>query len=118
MTDRLEMYQRMAVIRRTENAAFDLFMSGPVKGTTHLASGHEVRGRRHDPVAAVVLGAEVSTVEGALVDGEWRKRDFRLRADVANARTLVETRATTCSPRPRPGRRLDAHVTTAGPEPG
>src|SRR5688572_16330695 len=31
----------MAVIRRTEKAAFDLFMSGLVKGTTHLASGHE-----------------------------------------------------------------------------
>ena len=41
MTDLIEMYERMAVIRRTEKAAFDLFMSGLVKGTTHLASGHE-----------------------------------------------------------------------------
>jgi pyruvate dehydrogenase E1 component alpha subunit len=39
--DLLEAYERMAVIRRTEKAAFDLFMSGMVKGTTHLASGHE-----------------------------------------------------------------------------
>ena len=31
----------MAVIRATEKAAYDLFMSGLVKGTTHLAAGHE-----------------------------------------------------------------------------
>ncbi len=37
----LRMYEQMAVIRRTEKAAFDLFMAGLVKGTTHLASGHE-----------------------------------------------------------------------------
>lgn len=41
MTGLIDMYERMAVIRRTEKAAFDLFMSGLVKGTTHLASGHE-----------------------------------------------------------------------------
>ena len=39
--DLLEMYEQMAVIRRTENAAYDLFMTGLVKGTTHLAAGHE-----------------------------------------------------------------------------
>jgi cytosine/adenosine deaminase-related metal-dependent hydrolase len=44
----------------------------------------------HDPVAAVVLCADVSNVEHVLVNGEWRKRDFKLVADVANARTLVE----------------------------
>jgi pyruvate dehydrogenase E1 component alpha subunit len=37
----LELYERMAVIRATEKAAYDLFMSGLVKGTTHLAAGHE-----------------------------------------------------------------------------
>ena len=37
----LELYEQMAVIRQTEKAAYDLFMSGLVKGTTHLASGHE-----------------------------------------------------------------------------
>ena len=37
----LELYQRMAVIRATEKAAYDLFMAGLVKGTTHLASGQE-----------------------------------------------------------------------------
>jgi pyruvate dehydrogenase E1 component alpha subunit len=31
----------MALIRQTEKAAYDLFMSGLVKGTTHLAAGHE-----------------------------------------------------------------------------
>jgi acetoin:2,6-dichlorophenolindophenol oxidoreductase subunit alpha len=37
----LEMFGLMALIRRTEKAAYDLFMSGLVKGTTHLAAGHE-----------------------------------------------------------------------------
>jgi cytosine/adenosine deaminase-related metal-dependent hydrolase len=44
----------------------------------------------HDPVAAVVLCADVSNVEHVLVDGEFRKRDGRLLGDVARARTLVE----------------------------
>ena len=44
----------------------------------------------HDPVAAVVLCADVSNVEAVMVDGVWRKRDFKLVADVANARNLVE----------------------------
>jgi pyruvate dehydrogenase E1 component alpha subunit len=35
------MYEQMVVIRRTERAAYDQFMSGKVKGTTHLAAGHE-----------------------------------------------------------------------------
>ena len=37
----LVLYEQMAVIRRTEKAAHDLFMSGAVKGTTHLAAGQE-----------------------------------------------------------------------------
>jgi acetoin:2,6-dichlorophenolindophenol oxidoreductase subunit alpha len=37
----LAMYEQMLVIRLTEKSAFDLFMSGLVKGTTHLAAGHE-----------------------------------------------------------------------------
>ncbi|MGP3951238.1 thiamine pyrophosphate-dependent dehydrogenase E1 component subunit alpha [Streptomyces sp. 7N604] len=35
------MLEQMAVIRYTEKAAYDLFMKGLVKGTTHLAAGHE-----------------------------------------------------------------------------
>jgi pyruvate dehydrogenase E1 component alpha subunit len=37
----LDLYERMVLIRRTEKAAHDLFMSGLVKGTTHLAAGQE-----------------------------------------------------------------------------
>src|SRR6266542_4133566 len=37
----LILFEQMAVIRATEKAAYDLFMSGLVKGTTHLASGQE-----------------------------------------------------------------------------
>jgi acetoin:2,6-dichlorophenolindophenol oxidoreductase subunit alpha len=39
--DLLQMYEQMALIRRTEKAAYDLFMAGLVKGTTHLAAGQE-----------------------------------------------------------------------------
>jgi TPP-dependent pyruvate/acetoin dehydrogenase alpha subunit len=41
MTDLIDLYQRMAIIRRTEKAAQDLFLAGLVKGTTHLAAGQE-----------------------------------------------------------------------------
>ena len=37
----LELYEQMAVTRATEQAAQDLFLAGLVKGTTHLAAGHE-----------------------------------------------------------------------------
>ncbi len=37
----LGLYEQMAVIRGTEKAAHDLFLAGLVKGTTHLAAGHE-----------------------------------------------------------------------------
>ena len=37
----LGLYEQMAVIRGTERAVYDLFMAGLVKGTTHLAAGHE-----------------------------------------------------------------------------
>ncbi|MGF0175325.1 thiamine pyrophosphate-dependent dehydrogenase E1 component subunit alpha [Streptomyces sp. Marseille-Q5077] len=37
----LAAYEQMTVIRRTEKAAHDLFLQGLVKGTTHLAAGHE-----------------------------------------------------------------------------
>ncbi|MFE4577498.1 thiamine pyrophosphate-dependent dehydrogenase E1 component subunit alpha [Streptomyces chartreusis] len=37
----LAAYEQMTVIRRTERAAHDLFLQGLVKGTTHLAAGHE-----------------------------------------------------------------------------
>jgi acetoin:2,6-dichlorophenolindophenol oxidoreductase subunit alpha len=37
----LDLYEQMAVIRRTEQEAHDLFLRGLVKGTTHLAAGQE-----------------------------------------------------------------------------
>jgi acetoin:2,6-dichlorophenolindophenol oxidoreductase subunit alpha len=37
----LGLYEQMAVIRGTEKAAHDAFLAGLVKGTTHLAAGHE-----------------------------------------------------------------------------
>jgi 5-methylthioadenosine/S-adenosylhomocysteine deaminase len=43
-----------------------------------------------DPVAAVVLSADVSQVETVLVDGVVRKRDGRLLADVDKARADVQ----------------------------
>jgi cytosine/adenosine deaminase-related metal-dependent hydrolase len=44
-----------------------------------------------DPVAAVVLSADVSNVETVIVGGVVRKRDGRLVADVARARNLAES---------------------------
>jgi cytosine/adenosine deaminase-related metal-dependent hydrolase len=44
----------------------------------------------HDPVASVILCADVSNVESVLVAGVFRKRDGRLLADVARARDLVQ----------------------------
>src|ERR1041384_5946888 len=40
-TGLLDLFEQMVLIRRTEKAAHDLFLSGLVKGTTHLAAGHE-----------------------------------------------------------------------------
>jgi cytosine/adenosine deaminase-related metal-dependent hydrolase len=43
-----------------------------------------------DPVAAVVLCADVSNIETVIVDGVVRKRDGKLLADVDGARAKVE----------------------------
>jgi 5-methylthioadenosine/S-adenosylhomocysteine deaminase len=43
-----------------------------------------------DPVAAVTLSADVSNVETVIIDGVVRKRDGKLLADEARARSLVE----------------------------
>jgi TPP-dependent pyruvate/acetoin dehydrogenase alpha subunit len=58
----LEWYEQMAVIRQTEKAAYDLFMSGLVKGTTHLAAGHE----------AVAVGASAALREDDYVFATYR----------------------------------------------
>ena len=44
----------------------------------------------HDPVAAVTLSADVSNVEHVLVGGTFRKRDFRLLADLDTAISRVQ----------------------------
>ena len=58
----LELYEQMAVIRGTERAAYDLFMSGVVKGTTHLAAGHE----------AVAVGASAALQPNDYVFATYR----------------------------------------------
>jgi pyruvate dehydrogenase E1 component alpha subunit len=58
----LALYEQMAVIRRTEKAAHDLFMSGLVKGTTHLAAGHE----------AVAVGASAALRDDDYVFATYR----------------------------------------------
>jgi acetoin:2,6-dichlorophenolindophenol oxidoreductase subunit alpha len=61
-TELLGLHETMTVIRRTEKAAHDLFLSGLVKGTTHLAAGHE----------AVAVGTR-----GALKDGDYAFATYR-----------------------------------------
>ena len=58
----LVLYGQMAVIRRTEKAAYDMFMSGLVKGTTHLASGQE----------AVAVGASAALHDDDYVFATYR----------------------------------------------
>jgi acetoin:2,6-dichlorophenolindophenol oxidoreductase subunit alpha len=58
----LRLYGQMALIRRTERAAYDLFMTGLVKGTTHLAAGHE----------AVAVGASAALREDDYVFATYR----------------------------------------------
>jgi pyruvate dehydrogenase E1 component alpha subunit len=58
----LEQYELMAVIRRTEKAAQDLFLAGLVKGTTHLAAGQE----------AVAVGASTALREDDYVFATYR----------------------------------------------
>ena len=69
-------YEQMAVIRGTEKAAHDLFLRGLVKGTTHLAAGHEavaVGGsaalRPDDYVFATYRGHHHAIARGATPEG-------------------------------------------------
>lgn len=58
----LQWYEQMAVIRNTEKAAQDLFLAGLVKGTTHLAAGHE----------AVAVGASTALRDDDYVFATYR----------------------------------------------
>jgi TPP-dependent pyruvate/acetoin dehydrogenase alpha subunit len=62
VTELLDLYERLAVIRRTEQAAHDLFLAGLVKGTTHLAAGQE----------AVAVGAAAALRDDDYVFATYR----------------------------------------------
>ena len=76
----LEWYEQMAVIRQTEKAVYDLFMSGLVKGTTHLAAGHE----------AVAVGTSAALREGDYVFATYRGHHHAIARGATPAECLAE----------------------------
>lgn len=76
----LTMYEEMAVIRGVEKAAYDLFMSGLVKGTTHLASGHE----------AVAVGASHALRPDDYVVATYRGHHHAMARGATPAECLAE----------------------------
>ncbi len=78
--DLLELYEQMEVIRRTEQAAHDLFLAGLVKGTTHLAAGHE----------AVAVGASAALRPGDYVFATYRGHHHAIARGATPAECLAE----------------------------
>jgi acetoin:2,6-dichlorophenolindophenol oxidoreductase subunit alpha len=76
----LEWYEEMAVIRQTEKAVYDLFMSGLVKGTTHLAAGHE----------AVAVGTSAALREDDYVFATYRGHHHAIARGATPAECLAE----------------------------
>ena len=76
----LACYEQMAVIRRTEKAAHDLFLAGLVKGTTHLAAGHE----------AVAVGASAALRPDDYVFATYRGHHHAMARGAAPAECLAE----------------------------
>ncbi|BCL26201.1 thiamine pyrophosphate-dependent dehydrogenase E1 component subunit alpha [Streptomyces aurantiacus] len=76
----LSLYEEMAVIRRTEKAAHDLFMTGLVKGTTHLAAGHE----------AVAVGASAALRDDDYVFATYRGHHHALARGATPEECLAE----------------------------
>jgi acetoin:2,6-dichlorophenolindophenol oxidoreductase subunit alpha len=76
----LTLYERMALIRATEKAAYDLFMLGLVKGTTHLAAGHE----------AVAVGASAALRDDDYVFATYRGHHHAMARGAAPAECLAE----------------------------
>ncbi|MFE9021247.1 thiamine pyrophosphate-dependent dehydrogenase E1 component subunit alpha [Streptomyces sp. NPDC007808] len=73
-------YERMAVIRRTEKAAHDLFLQGLVKGTTHLAAGHE----------AIAVGADAALRPDDYVFATYRGHHHALARGATPQECLAE----------------------------
>jgi TPP-dependent pyruvate/acetoin dehydrogenase alpha subunit len=79
-TDLLGWYEQMAVIRRTEKAAQDLFLAGLVKGTTHLAAGQE----------AVAVGASAALREDDYVFATYRGHHHAIARGASPEECLAE----------------------------
>jgi TPP-dependent pyruvate/acetoin dehydrogenase alpha subunit len=76
----LELLEQMAVIRGTEQAAHDLFLRGLVKGTTHLAAGHE----------AVAVGASAALRPGDYVFATYRGHHHAMARGASPTECLAE----------------------------
>jgi acetoin:2,6-dichlorophenolindophenol oxidoreductase subunit alpha len=76
----LELYELMAVIRGTEKAAHDAFLAGLVKGTTHLAAGHE----------AVAVGASAALRPDDYVFATYRGHHHAMARGAAPTECLAE----------------------------
>jgi acetoin:2,6-dichlorophenolindophenol oxidoreductase subunit alpha len=74
------LYEQMAVIRGTEKAAHDLFLAGLVKGTTHLAAGHE----------AVAVGASAALRPDDYVFATYRGHHHAMARGASPAECLAE----------------------------
>ncbi|AYY13193.1 thiamine pyrophosphate-dependent dehydrogenase E1 component subunit alpha [Actinobacteria bacterium YIM 96077] len=79
-TELLALYEQMQVIRRVEKAAHDLFMSGLVKGTTHLAAGQE----------AVAVGASAALRPDDYVFATYRGHHHALARGATPQECLAE----------------------------
>jgi pyruvate dehydrogenase E1 component alpha subunit len=76
----LTLYEQMALIRRTEKAAHDLFLQGLVKGTTHLAAGHE----------AIAVGASAALRDDDYVFATYRGHHHALARGATPEECLAE----------------------------
>jgi pyruvate dehydrogenase E1 component alpha subunit len=76
----LRWYEQMALIRGVEKAAHDLFLRGLVKGTTHLAAGHE----------AVAVGASAALRPDDYVFATYRGHHHAMARGAGPAECLAE----------------------------
>jgi acetoin:2,6-dichlorophenolindophenol oxidoreductase subunit alpha len=76
----LGMYEQMVVIRGTEKAAHDLFLTGLVKGTTHLAAGQE----------AIAVGASAALRDDDYVVATYRGHHHAIARGATPAECLAE----------------------------